>query len=203
MDESKSSKSLNELDPRSASDPTSAVVDAPPHDLAWSHSLAALERQYHSDPIKLCRNDLSSAASVVVYCGDGKDASQGFPVASSATGAAELEGHRTGKASRCEDEIVKAQASMPDAFRVLVAGMPNESRTLSLALHLSSNDAPRSCCEVDEYPNRFLLTRRNQMRYRLAPLYCRPWTLNGISPRLIESHYENNYGAVLNRLNRL
>src|SRR5882757_7759117 len=39
------------------------------------------------------------------------------------------------------------------------------------------------------------------MRYRLAPLYCRPWTLNGISPRLIESHYENNYGAALNRLN--
>src|ERR1700726_702431 len=41
------------------------------------------------------------------------------------------------------------------------------------------------------------------MRYRLAPLYCRPWTLNGISPRLIESHYENNYGAALNRLNAI
>src|SRR4030081_1032507 len=39
------------------------------------------------------------------------------------------------------------------------------------------------------------------MRYQLAPLYCRPWTLNGISPRLIESHYENNYGAALNGLN--
>ena len=39
------------------------------------------------------------------------------------------------------------------------------------------------------------------MRYQLAPLYCRPWTLNGISARLIESHYENNYGAALNRLN--
>jgi Fe-Mn family superoxide dismutase len=41
------------------------------------------------------------------------------------------------------------------------------------------------------------------MRYHLAPLYCRPWTLNGISPRLIESHYENNYGAALNRLNNI
>ena len=41
------------------------------------------------------------------------------------------------------------------------------------------------------------------MRYRLAPIFCRPWTLNGISPRLIESHYENNYGAALNRLNNL
>jgi superoxide dismutase, Fe-Mn family len=39
------------------------------------------------------------------------------------------------------------------------------------------------------------------MRYQLAPLYCRPWTLNGISARLIESHYENNYGAALIRLN--
>jgi Fe-Mn family superoxide dismutase len=41
------------------------------------------------------------------------------------------------------------------------------------------------------------------MHYHLAPLYCRPWTLNGISPRLIESHYENNYGAALNRLNAI
>jgi Fe-Mn family superoxide dismutase len=41
------------------------------------------------------------------------------------------------------------------------------------------------------------------MRYHLAPIFCRPWTLNGISPRLIESHYENNYGAALNRLNDL
>src|SRR6202051_4539918 len=39
------------------------------------------------------------------------------------------------------------------------------------------------------------------MKYTIAPLFCRPWTLNGISPRLIESHYENNYGAALNRLN--
>src|SRR6478735_5672802 len=39
------------------------------------------------------------------------------------------------------------------------------------------------------------------MQYHLAPLFCRPWTLNGITPRLIESHYENNYGDALNRLN--
>jgi superoxide dismutase, Fe-Mn family len=41
------------------------------------------------------------------------------------------------------------------------------------------------------------------MRYRIAPLFCRPWTLNGITPRLIESHYENNYGDALNRLNAI
>jgi superoxide dismutase, Fe-Mn family len=40
------------------------------------------------------------------------------------------------------------------------------------------------------------------MRYQLAPLHCRPWTLNGICARLIESHYEN-YGGALNRLNAI
>src|ERR1700720_4772017 len=39
------------------------------------------------------------------------------------------------------------------------------------------------------------------MKYRIAPLFCRPWTLNGMSPRLIESHYEHNYGTALSRLN--
>jgi superoxide dismutase, Fe-Mn family len=39
------------------------------------------------------------------------------------------------------------------------------------------------------------------MKYNIAPLYCRPWTLNGITPQLIESHYENGYGSALNRLN--
>jgi len=39
------------------------------------------------------------------------------------------------------------------------------------------------------------------MRYQIAPLFCRPWTVSGISPRLIESHYENNYGGVVGRLN--
>ena len=35
------------------------------------------------------------------------------------------------------------------------------------------------------------------MRYQLKPIYCRPWTLNGLSLHLIESHYENNYGGAL------
>src|SRR3954468_10513687 len=42
-----------------------------------------------------------------------------------------------------------------------------------------------------------------QMQYRIAPLFCRPWTLNGISPRLIESHYEHNYGDTVARLNAI
>jgi superoxide dismutase, Fe-Mn family len=41
------------------------------------------------------------------------------------------------------------------------------------------------------------------MRYQVAPLFCRPWTLNGISPRLMESHYEHNYGGAVARLNAI
>lgn len=41
------------------------------------------------------------------------------------------------------------------------------------------------------------------MRYQLTPIFCRPWTLNGLSLRLIESHYENNYGGALRRLNAI
>jgi superoxide dismutase, Fe-Mn family len=41
------------------------------------------------------------------------------------------------------------------------------------------------------------------MRYVLRPLHCRPWLLQGLSPRLIESHYENNYGGALRRLNAI
>src|SRR5499425_1322810 len=41
------------------------------------------------------------------------------------------------------------------------------------------------------------------MRYELAPIPTRPWQLNGLSLRLIESHYENNYGGALRRLNAL
>jgi Fe-Mn family superoxide dismutase len=39
------------------------------------------------------------------------------------------------------------------------------------------------------------------MQYKIAPLFCRPWTINGMTPRLIESHYENNYGGAFARLN--
>src|SRR5512138_2051728 len=41
------------------------------------------------------------------------------------------------------------------------------------------------------------------MTYAIAPLFCRPWTLNGIPARLIESHYEHNYGSAVRRLNEL
>jgi superoxide dismutase, Fe-Mn family len=41
------------------------------------------------------------------------------------------------------------------------------------------------------------------MHYVLKPLHCRPWLLQGLSPKLIESHYENNYGGALRRLNAI
>jgi superoxide dismutase, Fe-Mn family len=41
------------------------------------------------------------------------------------------------------------------------------------------------------------------MRYQLTPIHCRPWTLNSLSIKLIESHYENNYGGALRRLNAI
>jgi Fe-Mn family superoxide dismutase len=33
------------------------------------------------------------------------------------------------------------------------------------------------------------------MRYQLAPISTRPWLLNGLSLRLIESHDENHYAG--------
>ena len=41
------------------------------------------------------------------------------------------------------------------------------------------------------------------MKYRLKPIHCRPWTLSYLSVKLIESHYENNYGGALRRLNAI
>src|SRR5215470_8751030 len=41
------------------------------------------------------------------------------------------------------------------------------------------------------------------MSYPLKPIFCRPWLLNGLSLKLIESHYENNYGGALRRLNAI
>src|SRR5204863_9774109 len=55
----------------------------------------------------------------------------------------------------------------------------------------------RTARERDHGRRRFSVSAQ----FRVAPLFCRPWTLNGISPRLIESHYEHNYGAALTRLN--
>src|SRR5205807_9188826 len=54
---------------------------------------------------------------------------------------------------------------------------------------------PASCPSTNE--------RRHDMRYKLKPIHCRPWTLSYLSVKLIESHYENNYGGALRRLNAI
>jgi Fe-Mn family superoxide dismutase len=41
------------------------------------------------------------------------------------------------------------------------------------------------------------------MTQHIAPIPCKPWTLNGLSDRLIVSHYENNYGAAVRSLNAI
>ena len=39
------------------------------------------------------------------------------------------------------------------------------------------------------------------MKQQIAQIGCKPWTLNGLSDRLIVSHYENNYGSAVRDLN--
>ena len=39
------------------------------------------------------------------------------------------------------------------------------------------------------------------MDHEIAPIPVRPWTLNGMSERLIVSHYENDYGGAVRTLN--
>src|ERR1041385_2742966 len=61
--------------------------------------------------------------------------------------------------------------------------------------------APRDACGCRRHEH-----ERNgeiTMRYTLKQIQCRPWTLNGLSLPLIESHYENNYGGALRRLNAI
>jgi len=41
------------------------------------------------------------------------------------------------------------------------------------------------------------------MKYRIKQIHCRPWTLSYLSVQLIESHYENNYGGAVRRLNAI
>src|SRR5438477_1194823 len=39
------------------------------------------------------------------------------------------------------------------------------------------------------------------MMQEISPIGVRPWTLNGISERMLVSHYENNYGGAVRTLN--
>src|SRR4051812_15772542 len=41
------------------------------------------------------------------------------------------------------------------------------------------------------------------MRHAVVPIPCKPWSLNGLSERLIVSHYENSYGDAVRSLNEV
>jgi Fe-Mn family superoxide dismutase len=41
------------------------------------------------------------------------------------------------------------------------------------------------------------------MRHPIAPIACKPWALNGLSERLLVSHYENDYAAAVRSLNAI
>jgi len=41
------------------------------------------------------------------------------------------------------------------------------------------------------------------MAYEMKPLSCDPSKLKGLSEKLILSHYENNYGGAVKRLNAI
>jgi superoxide dismutase, Fe-Mn family len=41
------------------------------------------------------------------------------------------------------------------------------------------------------------------MAYNIKPLACDPTRINGMSEKLLVSHYENNYGGAVNRLNAI
>ena len=41
------------------------------------------------------------------------------------------------------------------------------------------------------------------MRHSLVPIPCKPWMLNGLSERLVVSHYENDYGSAVRSLNAI
>ena len=41
------------------------------------------------------------------------------------------------------------------------------------------------------------------MHQDVIQIPCKPWTLNGLSDRLIVSHYEDTYGAAVRSLNAI
>ena len=44
-------------------------------------------------------------------------------------------------------------------------------------------------------------TKENPMPYTVKPLSCDPSRVKGMSEKLIVSHYDNNYGGAVKRLN--
>jgi Fe-Mn family superoxide dismutase len=52
-------------------------------------------------------------------------------------------------------------------------------------------------------PDDYYVTRANALDYAMKELACDPARIQGMSEKLIVSHYENNYGGAVNRLNAI
>jgi Fe-Mn family superoxide dismutase len=48
-----------------------------------------------------------------------------------------------------------------------------------------------------------MTNEESTMNYEMKPLSCDPARLKGLSEKLIVSHYENNYGGAVKRLNAI
>src|SRR5262249_14948035 len=77
-----------------------------------------------------------------------------------------------------------------------IRGMEGHSMAWAESAAVEQNTTTRQSLPPDAQ-------RRLGMRYKLKQIYCRPWTLSYLSVKLIESHYENNYGGALRRLNAI
>src|SRR5207244_282149 len=61
----------------------------------------------------------------------------------------------------------------------------------------------RRCCPLCRRSTRMMHTQAGapMMSYKMKPLGCDPQHVKGMSEKLIVSHYENNYGGAVKRLN--
>jgi hypothetical protein len=91
MDDRKPAIPLCELGLQSASERTSAAVDAPLAALTTSEERAGPEGQSRSGQIEPCRTDFSDAPSVAVYYRNEEEVRRGFLIALSAMGLVQAE----------------------------------------------------------------------------------------------------------------
>jgi hypothetical protein len=80
-----------ELGLQSASERTSAAVDAPPAALATSEERVGPEGKSRSGQIEPCRTDFSDGPSVAVYYRNEEEVSRGFLIALNAMERAQVE----------------------------------------------------------------------------------------------------------------
>src|SRR5262249_55472722 len=105
----------------------------------------------------------------------------------------------------------RSQSPAPTGIRPSTAHRPLAGRGLA---HVVSRNrtkanrgdiaaAKRGCIGHDHLQAPAANPGEANMRYQIAPVFCRPWTLLGIDRKQIESHYEHNYGGAFTRLNAI